>query len=717
MEIEHLKELAREFKWSDKYIKNIVELLDEGNTIPFIARYRKEATGSMDETMLRDLEARLAYLRSLAKRKEEVSRLIEEQGKLTEDLAQKIAEAKLLQQLEDLYLPFRQKRRTRATIAKEKGLEPLAQEILTSGDATFCPTSGQGTLAEKYTEEDLAGAADIICEYIQDHAGIRGILRDFYKKEGQISSKNLLEESTVYDIYYDYQEPIRRILPHRTMALNRGEKEEVLQVRVQVDEDKARDLIYKNFFLKNDEYKTQGREEFLAQIVADAFKRLLQPSLEREMRNMLTEKAEEQAIKIFAQNLDSLLMQSPVKKKVILGLDPGFRTGCKLAVINELGQVLDKAVIYPHPPQSRQEEAKKKLLELIDKWQIDLIVIGNGTASRESELLVANLINEERPGLSFIIASEAGASVYSASDLAREEFPDYDVSERSAVSIARRVLDPLAELVKIEPRSIGVGQYQHDLPAKDLDSSLKDVVESCVNRTGVEINTASASLLQYVAGLNRTIAGNIIKYRDENQGIKKRSELLKVPRLGPKAFEQAAGFIRIREGDNPLDNTSVHPESYGIAKNLLEKLGFEAKDLRDEERHGELVEKLASLNHKEMALELEAGQATLKDIIDDLIKPGRDPREDLPKPLLRSDILKLEDLTEGMELEGTVTNVVDFGAFVDIGLDNDALVHISQLADRFIRHPLEVVSVGNIVKAKVLQADKARGRVSLTLKK
>jgi uncharacterized protein len=714
--LEYVKELATEFKWQSKYMENIVALLDEGNTIPFIARYRKEATGSMDETMLRDIEARLAYLRSLAKRKEEVSRLIEEQGKLTAELAQEIAAAKVLQQIEDLYLPFRQKRRTRATIAKEKGLEPLAQEILTSGDATFCLTFGDATFLQKYSEEDLAGAGDIICEYIQDHAGVRGLLRDFYQKEGLVTSKNLTDESTVYDIYYDYKEPVAKILPHRIMALNRGEKEEILQVKIEVDENKAQDMIYKTFFLKNPDYKTAGREEFFAALVADSFKRLLQPSLERESRNSLTEKAQEQAIKVFAQNLDSLLMQSPVKKKAILGLDPGFRTGCKLAVINDLGQVLDKDVIFPHPPQSREKEARAKLLQLINKWGVDLVVIGNGTASRESEQLVASLINEEKPGLSFVIASEAGASVYSASKLAKEEFPDYDVSERSAVSIARRILDPLAELVKIEPRSIGVGQYQHDLPGKELDASLKDVVESCVNRTGVEINTASASLLQYVAGLNKTIAGNIIKYRDENHGIKNRQELLKVPRLGAKAFEQAAGFIRIREGDNPLENTSVHPESYRIALDLLEKLGFQAADLRDEERQKNLALKLKNLDQKEMAQELESGQATLKDIIDDLIKPGRDPREDLVKPLLRSDVLKLEDLKPGMVLEGTITNVVDFGAFIDIGLKNDGLAHISQLADKFIKHPLEVVSVGNIVKAKVLEADQARGRVSLTLK-
>ena len=714
--MEYVKELATEFKRQSKYMENIVALLDEGNTIPFIARYRKEATGSMDETMLRDIEARLAYLRSLAKRKEEVSRLIEEQGKLTAELAQEIAAAKVLQQIEDLYLPFRQKRRTRATIAKEKGLEPLAQEILTSRDATFCLTFGDATFLQKYSEEDLAGAGDIICEYIQDHAGVRGLLRDFYQKEGLVTSKNLTDESTVYDIYYDYKEPVAKILPHRIMALNRGEKEEILQVKIEVDENKAQDIIYQTFFLKNPDYKTAGREEFFSALVADSFKRLLQPSLERESRNTLTEKAQEQAIKVFAQNLDSLLMQSPVKKKAILGLDPGFRTGCKLAVINDLGQVLDKDVIFPHPPQSREKEARAKLLQLINKWGVDLVVIGNGTASRESEQLVASLINEEKPGLSFVIASEAGASVYSASKLAKEEFPDYDVSERSAVSIARRILDPLAELVKIEPRSIGVGQYQHDLPGKELDASLKDVVESCVNRTGVEINTASASLLQYVAGLNKTIAGNIIKYRDENHGIKNRQELLKVPRLGAKAFEQAAGFIRIREGDNPLENTSVHPESYRIALDLLEKLGFQAADLRDEERQKDLALKLKNLDQKEMAQELDSGQATLKDIIDDLIKPGRDPREDLVKPLLRSDVLKLEDLKPGMVLEGTITNVVDFGAFIDIGLKNDGLAHISQLADKFIKHPLEVVSVGNIVKAKVLEADQARGRVSLTLK-
>jgi len=698
--LDYIKELSKEFNWGNKYIENIVNLLDEGNTIPFIARYRKEATGSMDETILRDVESRLKYMRSLDKRKEEVLRNIEEQGKLTEELEEKIGKAKVLQEVEDLYLPYRQKRRTRATVAKEKGLEPLAEAIL----------KGEEVEAD---EEELQGAADIICEYIQDDAEIRGILRDFYFKQGILKTKNAKEEPSVYEMYYDYKEPVSKILPHRIMAVNRGEKEDFLQVKVEVDEDKAKSLIYKNFFKGKN---TKGREEYFDEIVSDTFKRLLHPSLEREVRNSLTEKAEEQGIKVFADNLDNLLMQSPVKKSGILGIDPSFRTGCKLAVINELGQLLEIGVIYPHQPQMKTEEAKKKLLEIIKKWSIDLIVIGNGTASRETETLVANLINENNLDLSFVIVSEAGASVYSASKLAKEEFPNFDVSERSAVSIARRILDPLAELVKIEPRSIGVGQYQHDLTVKVLDESLKNVVESCVNRTGVEINTASASLLQYVAGLNKTIANNIIKYRDENEGIKTRKELLKVPRLGEKAFIQAAGFIRIRNGKNPLENTSVHPESYDIAEKILSMLGFVKEDLKDKERQKLLKEELAKLDYKKVAAQLEQGEATVKDIISDLMKPGRDPREDLVKPLLRNDILKLEDLHEGMVLEGTVTNVVDFGAFIDIGLKNDGLAHISQLADKFIRHPMEVVSVGNIVKAKVLEADKEKGRVSLSLK-
>lgn len=710
------KELSKEFNWASKYIDNIVNLLDEGNTIPFIARYRKEATGSMDETILREVEARLKYMRGLDKRKEEVIRNIEEQGKLTEELQEKISAAKVLQEVEDLYLPYRQKRRTKATLAKEKALEGLSELILLGQEEDIEKLSLEFINPEldvNTKEEALQGSADIICEYIQDNAEIRGILRDFYNKNALLKTKNSKKEASVYEMYYDFSEPVSKILPHRIMAVNRGEKEEFLQVKVEVDEEKAKEIIHKNFF-KNKSIK--GREIYYEEIVKDAFKRLLHPSLEREVRNTLTEKAEEQGIKVFAENLASLLMQSPVKKNAILGIDPSFRTGCKLVVINGHGQLMEIGVIYPHQPQLKKAEAIKKLLEIIKKWSIDLVVIGNGTASRETEALVAEIINENNLELSFIIASEAGASVYSASKLAKEEFPDFDVSERSAVSIARRVLDPLAELVKIEPRSIGVGQYQHDLPGKTLDESLKGVVESCVNRTGVEINTASASLLQYVAGLNKTIANNIIKYRDENNGIETRKELLKVPRLGAKAFVQAAGFIRIREGKNPLENTSVHPESYKIAEKILAMLSFSKDDLKNTQRQELLKEELSVLDYKKVAADLDYGQATVKDIINDLMKPGRDPREDLAKPLLRNDILKLEDLHEGMLIEGTVTNVVDFGAFIDIGLKNDALAHISQLADRFIRHPMEVVSAGNIVTAKVLEVDKARGRVSLTLK-
>lgn len=710
------KNLSKEFNWQNKYIENIVNLLDEGNTIPFIARYRKEVTGSMDETILREVEARLKYMRGLDKRKEEVLRNIEEQGKLTPELEEKINIAEVLQEVEDLYLPYRQKRRTRATVAKEKNLEPLSELILSGIEEDIEKLSLDFIDPDKdvnSTEEALQGAADIICEYIQDSAEIRGILRDFYNKQGLLRTKNTTEEPTVYDMYYDFSEPVNKILPHRIMAVNRGEKEEFLQVKVEVDEEKVKSLIYGNFFKNR---SSKGREPYYEEIVKDTYKRLLHPSLEREIRNTLTEKAEEQGIKVFADNLGSLLMQSPVKKNAILGIDPSFRTGCKLAVINEHGQLMEIGVIFPHQPQMKKTEAIKKLLEIIKKWSIDLIVIGNGTASRETESLVAELINENNLDLSFIIVSEAGASVYSASIIAKEEFPEFDVSERSAVSIARRILDPLAELVKIEPRSIGVGQYQHDLAGKALDESLKNVVESCVNRTGVEINTASASLLQYVAGLNKTIANNIIKYRDENNGIKTRKELLKVPRLGQKAFVQSAGFIRIREGKNTLENTSVHPESYEVAEKILGMLSFSKEDLRDAKRQELLKEELSHLDYKKVATDLDYGPETVKDIISDLMKPGRDPREDLPKPLLRNDILKLEDLHEGMVLEGTVTNVVDFGAFIDIGLKNDALAHISQLADRFIKHPMEVLSVGNIIKVKVLEADKVRGRVSLTLK-
>ncbi len=714
--MEHIKIIAKEMQWGQKYIENIITLLDEGNTIPFIARYRKEATNSMDETKLREIEARLSYLRNLDKRKEEVLRIIDEQGKLTKELAEQIQTAQKLQLVEDLYLPYRQKRRTRATLAKEKGLETLAKAILEDASASL------NQLAEAYldpekelhtVEEVLKGAADIICEYIQEDAPIRGQLRDLYRKQAVVSVKNLTKEESVYDRYYDFEEPVSKILPHRVMAINRGEKEGFLQVKVAIEEEKISRIIQQSFF--SDKAK-KGREAFYEAVTHDTIKRLLHPSVEREIRNELTEAAQIKGIKVFADNVESLLLQSPVKKQAILGIDPSYRTGCKLAVINESGQVLDIGVIYPHQPQNKVAEAKKKLLELIGKWEVDLIVIGNGTASRETESLVAALIQEHQPDLSFVIVSEAGASVYSASVLAKEEFPNLDVSERSAISIARRVLDPLAELVKIEPRSIGVGQYQHDIAGKTLDESLKNVVESSVNRIGVEINTASASLLQYVAGLNKTMANNIIQYRDQHKGIQSRKELLKVPRLGEKAFVQAAGFIRIRNGKNPLENTSVHPESYAVAEKILAMNGFSPEDLRNKETQESIYEALRKIDARILSKELDYGVETIMDIINDLMKPGRDPREDLPKPLMRNDIVKLEDLHPGMVLEGTVTNVVDFGAFIDIGLKNDGLCHISELSGRFIRHPMEVVSVGNIVKTKILDVDKKKGRVSLSLK-
>ncbi|MBR6756385.1 MAG: RNA-binding transcriptional accessory protein [Peptococcaceae bacterium] len=714
--MEHLDILAKELGWHKGKLEKTIALLDEGNTIPFIARYRKEVTGEMDETMLRTLSERLQYLRNLAKRKEEICSAIAEQGKLTDELQQKIMAAAILQEVEDLYLPYKQKRRTRAGIAKEKGLEPLAQQLLAPENQEAADVLAQAYINEELEvntlEEALSGARDIIAEIIADDADLRKFIRDMAWKQGVLSSKAKKEqtEATPYEMYYAYEEPVKKMPPHRILAINRGENEDVLAVKLQQPEEIVLQHILKQYAVQ----KNSSCAEQVAEAAQDGFKRLIAPAIEREIRNEMTEIGEKQAIHVFGQNLHSLLLQAPVKGHTVLGVDPGFRTGCKLAVVDETGKVLEVGVMYPHPPQKKYQEALNIMKAMIDKWQVDLIAIGNGTASRESEALTAELI-KSCPGVQYTIVSEAGASVYSASPLAKEEFPDYDLSLRSAVSIARRLQDPLAELVKIEPKAVGVGQYQHDVTPKKLDETLTAVVEDCVNAVGVEVNTASSALLQYVAGLTKSTADGIIRYRNEQGKITERKELLKVPRLGPKAYEQCAGFIRIADGKNPLDNTPVHPESFEAAEKLLQGLGYQTSDLQSE-KQSQLKDALAAVNVKQMAEQLAVGEPTLRDIIAALQKPGRDPREELDPPLLRSDVLSLDDLQVGMELMGTVRNVVDFGVFVDIGVKQDGLVHISQIGEKFIKHPMEVLSVGDIVKVSVLEIDKVRNRIALTMK-
>lgn len=711
--MEFTQMIAQELGLRPSQVKEVIQLLDAGNTIPFIARYRKEATGELDENNLRSIVERLEYLRNLEHRKGEVLRLIEEQGKLTEELASQIKKAKILQEVEDLYRPYKQKRRTRATVAKEKGLEPLALWIMEQ-----YPKGKPSEEADKYinselgvenSEEALSGAADIIAEMISDNATMRKRVREAtFRLADLVATGKKAEERSAYEMYNDYREPVRRIPPHRILALNRGEKEEFLNVKIEVPTEHILALIQQVFV-------RQGPSSVLvANSAEDAYKRLIAPSIEREVRGGLTEKAEEQAIKVFAANLRQLLLQPPVRGKVVLGLDPGFRTGCKFAVVDDTGKLHHVGVIYPHPPQNKREEAKRILREEINKYNVDVIAIGNGTASRETEEVTAELIQESGLASEYVIVSEAGASVYSASKLAGEEFPEFDLSLRSAVSIARRLQDPLAELVKIEPKAVGVGQYQHDVQPKRLEGSLQGVVESAVNAVGVDLNTASPSLLQYVAGLKPTIAKNIVAYREEHGRFQKRAQLKKVPRLGEQTYIQCAGFIRIPEGENPLENTPVHPESYELAQNILRKAGFSLNDLRDRSTDVRLA--LAVLSPEELAQEFEAGIPTVKDILSALQRPGRDPREDLPRPKLRQDVTHLEDLKEGMILEGTVRNIVDFGAFVDIGVKHDGLVHISQVSDKFIKHPIEVLSVGDIVKVRVLGIDSARERVSLSMK-
>lgn len=708
-----LKKLQDEFQIKSFQVENTVKLIDEGNTIPFIARYRKELTGSLDDQVLRELSERLVYLRNLEEKRQQVRSSIEEQGNLTQELEQKIAKAETITEIEDIYRPFRPKRRTRATIAKEKGLEPLAEYIW--GQRLLVPLE---EYAKVFMDEEkgvnsiteaLEGAQDILAEKISDDADCRKLLREETIKEGLLTAKAVkAQEESVYEMYYDFQEPVKKIAGHRVLAINRGEKEGFLSVNIAVEQEALLQKLEHRILQKDSQ-----TADILKTVMEDSYKRLIAPSIEREIRNDLMEKAEEKAITVFRENLKQLLLQPPIANKVVLALDPAFRTGCKIAVIDSTGKALDTAVVYPTPPQNKTEEAKKKLTAMIEKYKVELIAIGNGTASRESEQFVADMLKEIHKPIHYVIVNEAGASVYSASKLGAEEFPEYDVSLRSAVSIGRRLQDPLAELVKIDPKSIGVGQYQHDMNQKRLGEALGGVVENCVNSVGVDLNTASPSLLSYVSGISSAVAKNIQKYREENGIFLSRKQLLKVPKLGPKAYEQCAGFLRIPQGEQILDGTGVHPESYPAAQALLQKLGYTLEDVK-EKRLKNLVGKITS--QEEIAKELGIGIPTLQDIMKELEKPGRDPREEMPAPVLRSDVLAMEDLTPGMILKGTVRNVIDFGAFVDIGVHQDGLVHISQISDKFIKHPLEAVSVGDIVQVKVMSVDISKKRIALTMK-
>ncbi|MBV1818759.1 Tex family protein [Clostridium cochlearium] len=710
--------LAKELNISVKQVESTVNLLDEGNTIPFIARYRKEVTGGLTDLTLRELFQRLTYLRNLNGRKEDVIRIIEEQGKLTEEIKSSILKCETITEVEDIYRPFRPKRRTRATIAEEKGLKPLAELILLGefkGDLK--EEAGKYINDEKEVnsvEEALAGAVDIISEIISDKAEYRKWIRNFVNKEGVIETSGESKEPTPYEMYYSYREEVKKIPSHRILAINRGEKEKILSVKITCDMEKI-ELYLKKNLLKNNKLT----DPYIEESVSDSLKRLIYPSIEREIRGELTDKAEEGAINIFKSNLKALLMQPPIKGKTVLGYDPGFRTGCKIAVLDDTGKFLDKSTVYATAPQNDIEGSIKVLKELIYKYDVDVISLGNGTASRESEEVIGRLIKEikEEKGkeVYYVIVSEAGASVYSASQLATEEYPDIDVSIRGAISIGRRLQDPLAELVKIDPKSIGVGQYQHDITPKKLDESLRGVVEDCVNNVGVDLNTATPSLLSYVSGVNSGIAKNIVAYREEKGKFTSRKELLKVKRLGAKAFEQCAGFLRVSESKEPLDNTGVHPESYEVAKNLIEILDYSIEDLKSN-RLGDIEERINNFNIDELAKKLDIGKPTLLDIIKELKKPGRDPREELPKPIFKTGVIDINQLKPGMSLTGTVRNVADFGAFVDIGVHQDGLVHISELSDRFVKHPLDVVKVGDIVEVKVLDVDEKRGRISLSMK-
>lgn len=710
--------LVKELGITLKQVQNVIKLLDEGNTVPFISRYRKEQTGGLSDDVLRKFFERLTYLRNLKERKEDVLRLIDEQGKLNDDIVKALEKADTLTEVEDIYRPYKQKKRTRATIALEKGLKPLADLILEGNfkgnlneEASKYINEEKKVLTE---EEAINGALDIVAEVISDEAAFRKWIREFVMREGKIESKGSSEEPTPFEMYYEYSEDVNKIPAHRILAINRGEKEKVLSVKIVANEDKIITYL-QNRLLKNNEVT----DEYLKLAIKDSFKRLIYPSIEREIRSQLTDKGEEGAILIFKENLKALLMQAPIKGKVVMGYDPGFRTGCKVAVLDPTGKFLEKATVYPTVPKKDIEGTKKLLKELIYKHNVDVISLGNGTASRESEEVISEMLteikNESGKELAYVIVSEAGASVYSASELAAKEYPDLDVTIRGAISIGRRLQDPMAELVKIDPKAIGVGQYQHDVTPKRLDESLTGVVEDSVNKVGVDLNTATPSLLTYIAGINASIANNIVAYRDETGGFKSRKELLKVKRLGQKAYEQCAGFLRVMESKNPLDNTAVHPESYEAAEKLINILGYSMDDLKNK-KLSDIEDRVKEKGLKNLESELEIGELTLKDIIKELQKPGRDPREDMPKPILKTGVIDLKDLQLGMELMGTVRNVSDFGAFVDIGVHQDGLVHKSQMANKFVKHPLDIVKVGDIIKVKIMEVDEKRKRISLTMK-
>lgn len=706
--------LKKEFNLRDEQINNTIKLIDEGNTIPFIARYRKEMTGEMSDVTLRAFYDKLIYLRNLQNRKDDVIRIIEEQGKLTSEIKVSIEKANTLQEVEDIYAPYKQKKRTRATIAKERGLEQLALDILNKNISNIDEEASKYINPEKEVnsvEDAIKGANDIIAEIVSDDAKIRKYIRELALREGVIVTKNSNEEKSVYDMYYDYSESVKTIAPHRVLAINRGEKEDFLKVKVEINNEKVINYIIHEYV--ND--KNLKNKEVIVSAIEDSYKRLIFPSIEREIRNTLTENAQERAISVFGKNVKSLLLQAPVKDKVVMGFDPAFRTGCKIAVVDKNGKLLDTTTVYPTEPQNKVEESKKELKALIEKYNIDIIAIGNGTASRESEKFVSDMIKEIDREVQYIIVSEAGASVYSASELANEEHPDINVSLRGAISIARRLQDPLAELVKIDPKSIGVGQYQHDLNQKKLEGVLDGVVEDSVNSVGVDLNTASYSLLEHIAGISKTIAKNIVAYREENGDFTSRAQIKKVKRLGPQAFTQCAGFMRIEGAKNPLDNTGVHPESYDICKNMLDMLGYSLSDVENK-NISDIDSKVEAIGIKELSSKLQVGEVTLKDIIAEIKKPGRDPREEGIKPILRIDVLKIEDITEGMILKGTVRNVVDFGAFVDIGIKNDGLVHKSEMSKGFVKDPMTIVTVGDIVDVKVIGVDMNKKRVALSMK-
>lgn len=717
-----IETLAKELSIGRQQAESAVRLLDEDNTIPFIARYRKEVTGGLDDTVLRALEERLRYLRSLQKRREEVFALIQASGKLNEQQLNQVEvslqRASLLSEVEDIYRPYKQKRKTRASAAREKGLEPLAQFLQAQRQGSSLEQEAQKFIDPKKGVEDvaqaIAGAQDILAEQLSDSPQVRARLRDYLQKNARILTTIGTKENKIYKMYSDYSESIGKIPSHRVLAIDRGEREEALKVSLEADSQAALHLLEQELIRKNSPFAKQLRE-----VCEDSYKRLLFPSLERQIRAQLTERADAQAIGVFSENLKNLLMQPPVKGAVTMGFDPAYRTGCKIAVVDPTGKVLDTTVVYPTPPANRTEEAKKMLSQLIQKYGVTVIAIGNGTASKESEIFVAQLLGELNPKLqhkvSYMVVSEAGASVYSASELGAKEFPQFDVSLRSAVSIARRLQDPLAELVKIDPKSIGVGQYQHDMPAKEMDVALGGVVEDCVNRVGVDLNTASQSLLSYVAGINQTVAKNIVSYREESGSFTKRSQLMKVSKLGKKAFEQCAGFLRVPESEEPLDRTGVHPESYPAAQKLLTLCGYQTQDLL-EGKLEQLAQRVAQMGQAQVAQRIRVGEPTLRDMVAELSKPGRDPRDELPKPLLRTDVMEMSDLKEGMVLTGTVRNVTDFGAFVDIAVHEDGLVHISQISKRRISHPSQVLKVGDIVQVKVLEVDLERRRISLTMK-